>query len=105
MKAAYFSVVFAGFPMAGGGFARMLRRIHDELPASGKCECSISQCISAAAQTQYDATERFAVRFLRFLRFLDMVGRAGEPQLSDVNADTRTVAAAPLALKLFALQI
>ncbi|SEE64587.1 hypothetical protein SAMN04489800_1581 [Pseudomonas deceptionensis] len=33
-----------------------------------------------------------------------MVGRAGEPQLSDVNADTRAVAAAPLALKLFALQ-
>ncbi|KMM81840.1 hypothetical protein TR67_07200 [Pseudomonas deceptionensis] len=87
--------------MAGGIFARMLRRIHDELPAPGKCECSISQCISAAAQTQYDATERFAVRFLRFL---DMVGRAGEPQLSDVNADTRAVAAAPLALKLFALQ-
>lgn len=79
----------------------MLWRIHDVLPASGKCECSTSQCISAAAQKQYDATERFAVRFLRFL---DMVGRAGEPQLSDVNADTRTVAAAPLALKLFALQ-
>ena len=102
MKAAYFSVVFAGFPMAGGIFARMLWRIHDALPASGKCECSISQRISAAAQKQFDATERFAVRFLRFL---DMVGRAGEPQLSDVNADTRTVAAAPLALKLFALQI
>lgn len=79
----------------------MLRRIHDELPASGKCESSISQCISAAAQTQSDTTERFAVRFLRFL---DMVGRAGEPQLSDVNADTRAVAAAPPALKLFALQ-
>lgn len=65
----------------------MLWRIHDVLPASGKCECSISQCISAAAQKQYDATERFAVRFL------DMVGRAGESQLSDVNADTRAVAA------------